>query len=405
MKKKLLLLAMGLFAAIGTMKADDVYFSVEKVDVMQGKSAKVTIYYDADGSRAYRGAQIEFIMPEGITVTKAQLGPAIAANNPAMTLGFTPRRASDSHTVLMPFQMALQKMPTGKKIELCTFYVTADKDCKLGEYPVETAKIAFVSDENVCFEPRTIIFKVNRYAARVLEDTDEEIPASSEVPEDVIVNRHVKANVWSTLCLPFEISRDQLVDIFGPNMFLAEFVSTEVDEDKLYVNFDKTYEFEANHPYLLKSEYELTEFAVTDVLVSPDEVEAQLHVDNGRHGSQRREYGIFHGTLRAGEYYPEQSPLVYIKDNKFYYNPTSIYMNAFRGYFEFEDFDLDQLSNILYAIDDEPTSIEGMIINGHEIVKGDVYHVNGTYMGHYEDVKDRLPRGVYIINKKKVIVK
>ena len=78
MKQKLLLLAMGLFAAMGTIKADNVFFKVDKVDVMQGKTAKVTMCYNADGTNQYMGAQVEFIMPDGLTVTGWEMSEAVA---------------------------------------------------------------------------------------------------------------------------------------------------------------------------------------------------------------------------------------------------------------------------------------------------------------------------------------
>ena len=171
---------MGLFAAMGTIKADNVYFTVDKVDVMQGKSAKVTMCYNADGQTEYKGAQVEFIMPDGLTITSAELGAAVAANNPEMTLQFNPKRESDDHAVFLAFQIALTPMPMGEGVELMSFTVQADEDCPLGEYPVETLKIEFASDNKATFGPETIIFNVIPYAARILADTDTDVPVASD---------------------------------------------------------------------------------------------------------------------------------------------------------------------------------------------------------------------------------
>jgi hypothetical protein len=406
MKQKLLLLAMGLFAAMGTIKADNVYFTVDKVDVMQGKSAKVTMCYNADGSKEYKGFQVEFNLPDGLHVTGAELGAEVAANNPAMTLEFSDRRPSDQKSVLLGFQIALTAMPMGDGIELCSFFVSADEDCALGEYPVETTKIEFAADEKATFGPETMIYNVIPYAARILEDTDSDVPVASGAPEDVIVKRAIKAGVWSTICLPFELSPDQLKDIFGQGVKLAEFVSTEADDaDKiLTVNFASTEDgLEANHPYVIKSENELSEFAVTDATVVPNEEDAYLYVDNGKTGRQRVDYGAFIGTLKAGEFSSEDGPVLYLKDNKFFYNEVSIQMNAFRGYFVFYDFDPAAGANVCFAIDGETTAIEGVNINAR--LNGDVYNVNGMYMGRAEEVMSTLPRGIYVINNKKVVVK
>jgi hypothetical protein len=411
MKQKLLLLAMGLFAAMGTIKADNVYFSVDKVDVMQGKSAKVSILYNADGTKEYKGAQVEFIMPDGLTVTSAELGAEVKANNPEMSLQFNPKRESDNHTVFVAFQIALTPMPMGEGVELFSFTVEADEDVDLGEYPVETLKIEFASDEKATFGPETIIFNVIPYAARVLEDTATDLPEASEVAEDVIVKRTVKAGVWSTICLPFEMSADQVKEVFGEGARLANFVETVADdEDKILTVKFETVDgaLEANHPYVLKSENELTEIPVSNVLVTPDEEEAALPVDNGKHGKNWEGWGIFYGTLKAGQYElsgeDDMYAVCYIKDNKFYYNTSSIQMNAYRGYFEFYGFEpAAEGANICFTVDGEATAIEGINIKAN--ATGDVYNVNGMYMGRAEDVMKSLPRGIYVINNKKVVVK
>lgn len=399
MKQKLLLLVMGLFVAVGTIKADDVYFSSDRVDVMQGRTAEVTMFYNSWGDKGYKGAQVEFMLPDGFEVTKCELGPEVMANNPEMSLEFNTRRSRDNHTVFLLSQVALTDMPMGEGIELFSFTIVAPWGCELGEYQVETLKLELASsDGKNLFEPKEIVFNVVPYSMTILDDTNINLPESSESPEDVLVRRNVKSNVWSTLCLPFEMSREQLEEIFGESMKLAEFVGTEINEDFLQVNFEETDELEANHPYLIKSENEMSEFTVKDVMVSPDE-------DDAYNGVQESN-GVFRGTLKADSYTSEKNlPLVYIKDNKFYYNMASITMNAFRGYFEFEDFEPSQLANALIAVDNEPTTIDGLIINGHEMVSGDVYNVFGTYMGRAENVMDGLPHGVYVINNKKVVIK
>jgi hypothetical protein len=422
MKQKLLLLAMGLFAAIGTMKAENVYYTVDKVDVMQGKTAKVTMCYDADGSHVLKMWEVHFILPDGLTIVGTLvLGAEVAASCPAMDIEFTPLKEATGETIFLGIQMKLDPMPTGEGIELFSFYVKADENMELGEYPVETTKIEFASDDKINIDPQTITYNIIEPVARILQDTDPDLPEASILPEDVIVRRTIKGDTWSTICLPFAMTKDQLVEAFGENVFLAEFKSTEVDGDVLKVNFERTdleEGLEANHPYCIYSGNALSEFEVKNVLVSPDEEAAQLFVDNGKSGRQKVEYGYFHGTLKYSEtYLPEEDGdcLLYLLDNKFYYNEQSIWMNAFRGYFELYDFTPEfgesiigedgsqAVNNAIFTIDGEATAIEGM--NFKVITTGDVYNVNGMYMGRAEDVMSTLPRGIYVINNKKVVVK
>ena len=308
----------------------------------------------------------------------------------------------------------------GEGVELMSFTVQADEDCPLGEYPVETLKIEFASENKATFGPETIIFNVIPYAARVLADTETDVPVASQAPEDVIVQRTIKGDTWSTICLPFSLTADQLKEIFGETVQLADFTSTEFVDDALQVNFTRTdinEGLEANHPYCIYSENQLSEFTVTDVMVSPDEEAARIDVNNGKSGRQRVDYGVFFGTLKAGQYTPDEEGLcvLYLKDNMFYYNETSIQMNAYRGFFEFYDFDPSlenyygtdgtdkAVNNVIFAIDGEATAIEG--INFSTRATGEVYNLNGMYMGRAEDVMNSLPRGIYVINNKKVVVK
>lgn len=406
MKQKLLLLAIGLFAAIGTIKADRVYYKADKVDVMQGKSAKVTMCYDADGSIDYTAFEVHFILPDGLKVESFELGEAVATNNPEMTLQHNLREA-DNHDVFIAFQMAVDPMPVGEGIEFLSFVVSADENCELGEYPVETVKIEFAGTDDK-FANQTIIYNVIPASARILEDTDTELPAASELPEDVLIKRTIKSGVWSTICLPFEMNEEQLKATFGEGVQLADFTSTEWMEGKdnvLVVNFTTVspLALEANHPYVLKSENALEEFTVTDVMVNADEEETTIYVNNGLKGKNKVDYGAIHGTLKAGEVTPEyMDALLYIRDNKFYY-AESTNMNAFRGYFEFDDFDSSSEANVAFVIDGETTAIEG--VNIRTRATGDVYNMNGMYMGRAEDVMNSLPRGIYVINNKKVVVK
>jgi hypothetical protein len=216
------------------------------------------------------------------------------------------------------------------------------------------------------------------------------------------------------------LTADQLKEIFGETVQLANFTSTEFVGDALQVNFERTdinEGLEANHPYCIYSENQLSEFTVTDVMVSPDEEAARIDVNNGKSGRQRVDYGVFFGTLKAGQYTPDEEGLclLYLKDNMFYYNETSIQMNAYRGFFEFYDFDPSlenyygtdgtdkAVNNVIFAIDGEATAIEG--INFSTRATGEVYNLNGMYMGRAEDVMNSLPRGIYVINNKKVVVK
>jgi hypothetical protein len=422
MKKKLLFFAMCLFAFTGNVMAQtvagkgDLYYNVDKTDIMPGKTARVTFYYDQADDQDFRGFQVEFILPEGMKVLADswKMGPEVAANNPEMDLKFSERydNGEDAQptSVFMGVQIATTTMPFGEGIECFSFKVMCDEDVAEGEYPVETVHCELAdmkTGQSYHVDPKTMIYNVIPYGPRILLDTDPEVPEPSDVAETVIVKRTVKADVWSTLTLPFELTGDQFKEIFGANAKVAEFINFEKnDADQYVVNFEE-YDAEdgiaANYPVLIKSENALDEIVINEkIMVEPDDEAAFAEYTNGKTGARKQVYATMYGTLKGNTEVPENYFL--IRDNKFYVSTGNSTINAFRAYFEIVGYAYGAGgSNISFMVNDEATSIDG--INGNEIVTGDVYSVNGTYMGKAENVMSKLPRGIYIVNNKKVVVK
>ena len=254
-------------------------------------------------------------------------------------------------------------------------------------------------------------------AARALDDgavdtlhLDAEIAEASTEPEEVIVKRTIKANTWSTLTLPFELSGDQIAEIFGDDAKIAEFLDYDTNEKDQYVvefeSIDPSDGLQANYPYIIKTSEAISEFLVKNVEVDAQEDEAYVNYDNGRAPTHPRYewYAKMLGTLHNGVTVPKNG--FFLRDNKFYVSEGSSVLKGFRAYFiinGYEFFGSD--ANISFAVDGETTAIEGVSVNGTEIVSGDVYNVNGTFMGRAENVMKSLPRGIYIVNNKKVVVK
>ena len=78
---------------------------------------------------------------------------------------------------------------------------------------------------------------------------------STEAPEaatgiDVRVRRTIKANEWSTLCLPFAMTAEQVTAAFGNEVKVGDFTGCTVDDEtgNITVNFTEVTSIEANHP-------------------------------------------------------------------------------------------------------------------------------------------------------------
>lgn len=415
---------MCLFAYAGNMMAQgsegDVYYKVDKTDIMQGKTAAVTLLYDAAEDAIFKGFQVEFVLPEGFKMAPgAKLGDVLADHNPEMQLrtserndkiGIDANGDSILTCVFMGVQIDLTDMPVGEGIELFTFYVSCDENVAPGEYSFTTTHLELAdmkTGQSKHLTPKTHTLNVIPYAARILADDETTVPEPSAIAEDVIVKRTVKANVWSTLTLPFDMPADQVAEAFGDDLQVADLYELWDSEDGYPLIYFETVDIsntglEKNHPYLIKSSKALEEFKAVDVMVDADESAAIK-----KYTARKKDWVTMYGTLHAGVTVPRNG--LFLRDNMFFVSSGDSKMNAFRAYFNLLDYDYwaeeEGQANVSFVVDGEPTNIEGVGINGREYVNGDVYSVNGTYMGRAEDVMNKLPRGIYIVNNKKVVVK
>lgn len=276
-------------------------------------------------------------------------------------------------------------------------------EATLSELTFTTTGVVEVPFDDVTFN---ITIKAKEYT--ILDETSTTVPTASEGEVDVKVLRTIKANEWSTLVFPFDMTEEQLKKALGDDVQLAEFMDYEADYDGddnvtgLAVNFvatDLAEGFYRNYPYLVKTSKEITEFIVK-ATVDPDEDGAVAEYDNGRTGKQRKVYGSLIGTYHAGEAIPANG--LFLNGNKFWYSSGKTKIKAFRAYFML----VDVLSSaggeakIRITVDEKPTKIEG--IGEPNVIQGAVYNVNGQLVGNDLDLNSQ-PKGIYFVDGKKVV--
>lgn len=238
----------------------------------------------------------------------------------------------------------------------------------------------------------------------LLDEASTTVPAATAGAEDLLVKRTLKANTWSTICLPFSMTEAQVKAAFGDDVQLAEFVDYEVNYDgddnvtAITVNFDDVNlgeGFYANYPYLIKVTAPMTEFSVT-AKVDPDEENAYAEYDNGRTGNNRKVYGTFKGVLHSGGYVPAND--LFLSDNKFYYSTGISTIKAFRAYLNLVDVMPSSSASVAIRINEGTTRVEGLSTPAQT---GNAYDLSGRKM-----LSDKnLEKGVYVIDGQKVVVK
>ena len=219
---------------------------------------------------------------------------------------------------------------------------------------------------------------------------------------NVRVERTIKANEWSTICLPFAMSTEQVREAFGSDVELADFTGYEATEDAdgnvvgITVNFDDVTAIEANHPYIIKVSENISSITVHGVSIEPEEEPTDATIKR-----TKKQWSEFIGTYVAGTSVPEEC--LFISDNQFWYSTGATTMKAFRAYFDFYDVlteaenQMPSNSRIVMSIRKPETT---GVTNRYGVSKSDdrYYNLNG--------LRIEVPsRGIYVKGEKKIVVK
>ena len=216
----------------------------------------------------------------------------------------------------------------------------------------------------------------------------------------VQLKRTIKADEWSTICLPFTATGEQVKTAFGDDVQLASFTGWESEEDGngaivainvMFTSVSADEGIAANTPMLIKVSETVTEATFDGVTLEPEE---EPMVQVGKKASER---GWFYGTY-AKTIVPEEN--LFLSGNEFWYSTGKTAIKGFRGYFEFRDvldayYD-DSEVKVHMLFDDDATGIE--TIDHSSLNIDHYYNLAGQRVG-------KGYKGVVIENGKKVIKK
>ena len=216
----------------------------------------------------------------------------------------------------------------------------------------------------------------------------------------VQLKRTINADEWSTICLPFTATGEQVKTAFGDDVQLASFTGWESEEDGngaivainvMFTSVSADEGIAANTPMLIKVSETVTEATFDGVTLEPEE---EPMVQVGKKASER---GWFYGTY-AKTIVPEEN--LFLSGNEFWYSTGKTAIKGFRGYFEFRDvldayYD-DSEVKVHMLFDDDATGIE--TIDHSSLNIDHYYNLAGQRVG-------KGYKGVVIENGKKVIKK
>jgi len=393
--------------------------NVEDVTIPQGEQQEIKVLYSLDKADAYVGYAFKLIMPTGIATVKDSGGYPVYALDENNT-GFNMNVTSSDGFGALPKNASVTI--NGTEGTLLTLTLQADASLEVGSTHVVSISSIMLT-EKVDDTQKSVYLEDATFTVTIGEPTDKHIildETSTTVPEaaedvDVRVYRTIKAGEWSTICLPFAMTEEQVKKAFGNDVELGTFTGCEATEDgegnvtALKVNFGNSVIIEANHPYIIKISADVTQFEVDGVDIIPEE-NPSVDMDELRYkvGSKwYTEYNSFIGTYVANTVIPDLA--MFLSGNKFWYSKGLTKTKAFRGYFSFYNILADVVgaeARVSMSFNDVVTSInaapneKGGMINENVICDLQGRRVsNSQFLIHHSQLK----KGIYIKNGKKVI--
>lgn len=406
--KKILLSVCALLTFSGSAFADD-SFSVDNVILPQNGEADVVVRFNLDEGSTCSGYtfwlqvpdELEFVTYEknGKTYIVYTAGdcydetPTITANIDEGYLKVGCLTANSDPLNKQSGVLVTFKLKTNSAVNVGNSFTG---DLVNGTISAEDGTVHDVADATFTI---TIVEPVDTRI--ILDETSTTAPVVSDGAVDVRVLRTINANEWSTICLPFAMTAEQVTDAFGADVELGDFNGYDMAEDGngIYVKFNPTTFIDANHPYVIKVGTPVTEFTVDGVCIAPDEAVINL-------GTNRKPKAFI------GNYEAEttiENGCLFLNGNKFWYSVGNTKIKAFRAYFDFYNLLPDFENNyaearIIMAFDNVTGIYDNRI--GNEENGERMYDLQGRKINSpTSNFKPQTSKGLYIKGGKKVIIK
>lgn len=243
----------------------------------------------------------------------------------------------------------------------------------------------------LCYIKKIEIF-INPVPSLEISDTDFGADAKIKEYDQTAVHFKLKRSfvaddTWYTICLPFNVAKEQLVEVFG-----GEKVELRTFDhmDGMVMYFKSVENLEAGVPYLIKPNKNLDNLLFENVKI---DMAAHPDLQVGADGY------FMKGTYQATELNPDGTNL-FLGDNNTFFRPSENdhRMKGTRVYFIIPRKAVGKVLSY-----DTETIVDGIVdveVNSQSKSQK-VYNINGVYVG--DNLRNLAP-GVYIVDGKKVVV-
>lgn len=403
--KKILLTMAFVLTALGNAWADDVTVP-SSITIPQGGTAFLEI--SLENSKEYRQLfQFLLELPDGISVVAAHKGSRIN-DIPTLSYSENPEGSGNYQFICASISTDVTSI-SGTSGVIAIVELKADVSNNVGSSLTAKLTGIEVSDQSssdpLQISERSFTINIDEYDNRVRFDENSKLlPTYPSTKANVRMTRTIKANEWSTIILPFTLTKAKAEAAFGSDVQLAEFSGFEVDygeDEENVIPLGITLNFATvtmtskkgmtgGKPYLIKVSDNITGFTADDVTLVSDVAPVDKSDENDTAGKLT-------GTLVKSTI-PEDG--IFISENKFWYSEGDVAVKAFRCWFEL-DAVLDKATDfgsriVLAFVDDEKTGIKERT---QYLENGRVYDLQGRR------VSKTAKNGLYIKDGKKILVK
>ena len=256
---------------------------------------------------------------------------------------------------------------------------------------ISDSKPFTISCTSICYIKKIEIF-INPVPSLEISDTDFKADAKIKEYDKTAVHFKLKRSfvaddTWYTICLPFNVAKEQLVEVFGgKKVELRTF-----DHMKGTVMYFKSVEnLEAGVPYLIKPNKTLDSLLFENVKIDMATNPTKRIGNDGY---------FMQGTYQPTELNPDGTNL-FLGDNNTFFRPSENdhRMKGTRVYFIIPRKAVGKVLSY-----DTETIVDGIVdveVNSQSNSQK-VYNINGVYVG--DNLRNLTP-GVYIVSGKKVVV-
>lgn len=211
-----------------------------------------------------------------------------------------------------------------------------------------------------------------------------------------------KDGMWNTLCLPFDYSAEQFASSGLDDATLMALDNADYSNGMLTLNFVPATSIEAGKAYIIKWD------AATYNLVNPT-----FYAVTVKNTTADTEKGVatFKGAFSPVPFEANDKTKLYLaSDNKLYYPADNVILGSCRAYFQLNGISAGELpqgarivtpsgEEIITSIGFQPT------VSPREEGDGCCYSLDGRKVSDGKSAHRQLPKGIYIQNGKKFVVK